>query len=119
MKALVGIAGVVATLAGILSTYLLTRRKMSGRIATSEASTLWSEGQAMRKELRDEAAQLRAEVATLRRETVTMRSAMNALQVEIVHLRDENHRLIERVETLSARLGDPDRHHNQRRDDSE
>lgn len=98
-------------------TYLGVRRKTSGSVDTSEASALWAESQSMRRELRDEAVELRAEVATLRREGEELRGSMATLQMEITQLRDENRRLRSRVETLNARLGDPNRRHNQRVDD--
>lgn len=45
-----------------LGTYLIGRRQTSGTIKTSEASTLWTESQAMRKELRDEVERLRTDL---------------------------------------------------------
>lgn len=114
------VSAVVAVVVGVVSataTYLAVRRKTSGNVATSEASDLWAESQAMRRELRDEATELRREVATLRSEATELRSTMANLLSEISHLRDENEHLTEQVEQLSIRLGDPNRVRNQRRDD--
>lgn len=43
-------------------TYLVARQKSSGRIGTSEASDLWAESQAIRRELRDEVTALRNQI---------------------------------------------------------
>lgn len=55
---LVGIA--TSLVSGIL-VYLASRRRNSGKVATSDAADLWAESNAMRKELRDEVASLRVE----------------------------------------------------------
>lgn len=114
------VPALIAILAAVVSataTYLAVRRKTSGNVGTSEASDLWAESQAMRRELRDEASELRREVATLRTEAVDLRATMTTLLNQISHLRDENGHLTEQVEQLSIRLGDPNRVRNQRHDD--
>jgi hypothetical protein len=54
--------GLATALAGALGTYIVARRRMSGSIKTSEATSLWEESQAMRKELRDELVATRDEL---------------------------------------------------------
>lgn len=50
---------IVVALIAAAGAYLGVRRKSSGRIGTSEASDLWAESQAIRRELRDEVALVR------------------------------------------------------------
>lgn len=51
IPALLGFAGVAI---GTLCTWLVARRERSGRIATTEAETLWAEATKMREELREQ-----------------------------------------------------------------
>lgn len=66
-----------------LGTYLVARRKSSGQIATSEASTLWSQAQEMRKELRDEIVKLRTDLTTEQGENADCRKQLNKLRVDM------------------------------------
>lgn len=60
--ALVTAAG--AVLAALIA-WLTSRRQSSGRIATSDATTLWSASETMRRELREEVVALRAQAIVL------------------------------------------------------
>jgi hypothetical protein len=53
IAAIVCIAAVAASGAGALTSYLLARRGASGKVATSEASVLWTQAQEMRGMLMD------------------------------------------------------------------
>ena len=64
--ALAGLAGVGLTAFGA---WWSVRHKSSGKVATTEAETLWAESQAIRRELRDEANNLRNRVTALEDET--------------------------------------------------
>ncbi len=59
-------AALVTALAAPIATYLISQRKISGRVGTSEAAQLWDESQSIRKALREEVSGLRQEVAELR-----------------------------------------------------
>lgn len=88
----VALQGVLAALTAIsasLVTWLVARRRTSGRVDTTEASTLWQEGAAMRAELRDETVSLRAEMVRMRDEAVVLRSEASTLRGEASSLRDE------------------------------
>jgi hypothetical protein len=84
------ILGTLGALLSALGAVAVTRRQRSGKIDTTEAETLWAEGQAMRRELRDEAIALRAEVVALRVESVAMRTESAAMRAELVVLREES-----------------------------
>jgi peptidoglycan hydrolase CwlO-like protein len=79
----VAIIGVLGTVTVALVTYLVARRQNSGRIATSDASTLWVESQAMRKELRDEVLLLRTDVRELRTEIQALKEEIDRLRVRL------------------------------------
>ncbi len=80
------IVGVVVT---PLLSYLVSRRKSSGRINTTEAATLWEEAEKMREAYREEAIQLRTEAAGLRAEVAALRGEVSALTASIAELRSE------------------------------
>jgi uncharacterized coiled-coil DUF342 family protein len=86
------VIAVVAASTGIVTTvltYLLSKRRSSGSVETSEASELWRESAALRDQLRTEAATLRAEVESMRAEAAAMRTEMAALRAETAQLREE------------------------------
>lgn len=58
-------AGVLTALITSLGAYLLTARKMSGRITTSSATELWAEAGAIREDYRDQLEKANARVAGL------------------------------------------------------
>lgn len=53
----------VVALIAASGTYLVARRTRSGDIGTSDASDLWAESQAIRKELREEVISLREQLS--------------------------------------------------------
>lgn len=68
-------------------TYLITSNKQSGRVKSTEASTLWAEAENMRKGYRDEAIQLRLEAASLRAEVLALREEVLSLRAETLTLK--------------------------------
>ncbi len=68
--------------------YLVARRKSSGRVDTTEASTLWDEASKMRQTYQEEAAECKKEQATLRAEIVFLRGEVAALRTETAALRE-------------------------------
>lgn len=60
MIALLSAVGVAVV--GSLGAYLAAARKMSGKITTTEASTLWAEADKLRGEYRNQAAAMREQL---------------------------------------------------------
>ena len=56
------LVAIVAALSAPLFAYLAAARKLSGKIQTSEASSLWAEASNLRKEYKEEVTRLRAEL---------------------------------------------------------
>lgn len=77
----IGIAAV--GMATVVVTWLTARRSHSGKIATTEASTLWETVMGELSAYREEARVLRAEVVELRNETVRLNEVIIALRVEL------------------------------------
>jgi len=84
----VGVLG--AALFGALVTYLVAIRRASGRIATTEASTLWEAAEQMREEYREQIA--------------VLNEVVKGLRDRIVHLERENDRLRAENDKLQQRL---------------
>lgn len=63
--AAIGLAGAAA---GGIGAYLIARRKGSGRVITSEATDLWKESAALRRDLYNEVTVLRSDLAKIRAE---------------------------------------------------
>jgi biopolymer transport protein ExbB/TolQ len=91
--------GIVATLAVALfaglGVWLVSRRINSGKIGTSDATTLWDASEKMREFLRDETNALRNEVAAARAEVALLRQEAATAAQEIIRLRDVNRELSE------------------------
>lgn len=85
--ALIGLAG---TLAGALAIYLTAIRKLSGRISTSEATSLWEESKAMRDDYR-------AQLEAAERRTAALEARVERLEDENSGLVLENRELREKV----------------------
>lgn len=84
------VLGVLGAALSALAAYAIAKRQRSGKIDTTEAETLWAEGQAMRQELRAETVTLREEVLALRTEAVAARNESSSLRVELATLRAES-----------------------------
>lgn len=95
------ILGVIGAAISGLVAYAVTLRQRSGRIATTEAETLWAESQGMRKELRDRAEILETEVLSLRAELAALRIEGAAMREEMVSLRQEG--TVLRAEAVALR----------------
>ncbi len=72
-----------------LLTYLVARRRSSGKVDTTEAATLWVEAGKMREEYRTEAESCRVEAEQLRVEQALLREEMAAMRQEAIVLRAE------------------------------
>jgi uncharacterized coiled-coil protein SlyX len=97
------IVALVAAVAGPLGGYIMAARKMSGKIGTSEAASLWEEAGKLRAEYRGEAEGLRKTVAT---QEVTIVE----LQLQVASLRQENQKLQQRVVDLTHQVDDQEIH---------
>ena len=78
-----GVAALIGTLAGIAATYVVARRRSSGRIATSEAADLWQASESIRHDLTEDVRALRQEVASLRSENIALRAELSAIRTRM------------------------------------
>lgn len=62
-------------------TYLAVRRRLAGRITSSEAKDLWAESSAIRQEQREVERQLRADILGLHAENAQLRHTMNQTSI--------------------------------------
>lgn len=101
------IAAVVALGAPVIG-YFVAKRRLSGRIETSEAGTLWNEASAMRRDLleqlRTQREQHERQMAELRDEFEEFRRQHEHCEVRISELKRENVQLKMRVAELEARV---------------
>lgn len=84
------VLGVLGAALSALAAYAIAKRQRSGKIDTTEAETLWAEGQEMRRELRAETVVLRSEVLALRSEAVAARNESSSMRLELATLREES-----------------------------
>lgn len=75
-----GLAALIGSLAGLATTYVVAKRRSSGRIATSEAADLWKASESIRHDLTQDVKALRVEVASLRAENVALRAELAAIR---------------------------------------
>lgn len=90
---ILGLISALVAVATALGSYIVIRRKSSGKIATSDASDLWAESQSIRKELRDRVAVLEAKIVELetarekdRQQIADLRAEVNVLNARIKEL---------------------------------
>jgi len=89
-----------------LLTYLVARRRSSGRIDTTEAATLWTEAEKLRKLYQDEAERLRKELTGVQEQLATLSAEITVLRKEIAIWQDKAAALQVQVEKLNKRLED-------------
>ena len=80
---------IVVALIAPLVAYLGIARRLSGRIATSDAAKLWEEARLMREEYRTRALECEQEVKRLRNEIQTCTTRNTALRRENRELRND------------------------------
>lgn len=78
------LAALIGTLAGVAATYVVAKRRSSGRIATSEAADLWKASESIRHDLTEDVKSLRLEVASLRADNVALRRELDAIRRRLV-----------------------------------
>lgn len=94
----------LSALVGALVTWMVARRRSSGKINTTEAETLWLEGQSMRADLRAEIVSLRDEVSSLRVELSSLRAEASILRTEADSAREALARCGTEVRRVRAQL---------------
>ena len=99
------IAAIAAVVAAI-GTYLEVRRRLSGSIQTSEASTLWQESTALRKRLDEELAVMRSQIEKMAEEMAALGEELRSVTQERDALAEENLKLRDRIRDLEQRVDD-------------
>ena len=79
----------IAALAAPIVTYLVAARRLSGKIATSEAATLWEEGRLIREEYRRRFEDCEKQLKVCRHELQVAVARNTILSRENRELRDE------------------------------
>ena len=97
------LAALVGTLAGVAATYVVAKRRSSGRIATSEAADLWQASESIRHDLTEDVKALRMERAS---ESIRHDEDLKALRTEMASLRAENIALLAEIAAIRSRIGD-------------
>lgn len=82
MAATAALIVAVATALGTLARYLNLNRKLSGKIATSDATQLWEASESMRKEYRDDLAAANKRLAALEGRLATVEADNHELANE-------------------------------------
>lgn len=94
------LVAVIAALAGPLLTYLVAARRLSGKIATSDASDLWTESRSIREDYQRRIEELNAVVARCEKRIELLEDRNKALYLENGQLK----RMIEEHEATIAEL---------------
>jgi hypothetical protein len=92
-----GVAAFIGTFAGGAATYVVARRKSSGRIRTSEAEILWEASESIRHDLT-------AALKTQSHELAAVKAAFAAVNAQLAALHAENDRLADEVAALRLHL---------------
>jgi len=103
MEASTWVPLVIAVIAP-LGAYLLAARKMSGKVATSDANALWKEASAIRDDYRDRITKANDRQAALETRVATLEGQNNDLVKENYELRTEITSLKTLVSTLQATI---------------
>lgn len=91
---------VIVAIATPVFAWLSANRKLSGKIATTEASELWKASEAMRVELREQIDGLRRDLAAAVKRVDQLERLNSDLVKENSELQRENRELNAKVETL-------------------
>lgn len=95
------VALIVGVVAPVLS-YITANRKLSGKIATSEAADLWAESQQMRTDLRTQLGDADKRLRLLEERVTELERLNTALVRENSALKRENRQLTLKVESLEG-----------------
>lgn len=100
---------------GPIFAYLIAARRFSGRIASSDAASLWQESSNLRKEYKSEMDELRTIVTNLRSRVIDLEDKNEVLYLENGELRAEVSRLRKENSLLKARIEELEREASQLR----
>lgn len=89
LNVLVPIGTIGSSILVALITYFVARRRGSGRVITSEATDLWKESAALRKDLYNEVTALRRELTSVRGAHAECESRLAALRRDLDALRQD------------------------------
>lgn len=102
---------IIGVVAAPLLSYLVAKRKSSGRIETTDAERLWTEAESLRRAYKDERFEdrvelqaMRAELASLRAELAVARAELAAALPELAAARAEANALRIEVDQLRTAL---------------
>lgn len=103
---------IVAAAIGPIGAYLIAARRMSGKIANSDAEQLWEESRAIREWSTNRINEYEADIDKLRKELSNLSSRFTALELENRELHNEleaarsrTNELVELVATIRERGG--------------
>lgn len=103
------VSAVAVAVAGLGGGWFAARRLNSGKVATSDATTLWAEAEKLRMLYRDEATSLRLEVVELRKEAQALRDEVISVREEAAARRREAIDRQRDVAALEATVAERDR----------
>lgn len=98
------IVPVVVAVVATLGSYLAASRRLSGRIATSEAASLWEESRSIREEYRERLAAAEARQAKLEERMADMEQLNLKLSRENSELKIRNRELVQLCERLQDKI---------------
>jgi chromosome segregation ATPase len=90
---------IIAAIVGPLGAYLLAARKLSGRVATSDATDLWAESRSIRQ-------WSTARIEALDMEVSLLRTRIGLVEQQNDALARENSRLMEQIHELNETIGE-------------
>lgn len=95
-------AAIIAAFLGPVGAYLVSARKMSGKIGTSDAEQLWAESKAIRDWSANQLASQTQEIQELRAELGRLANRCSILEEENVKLRDQLDNANEHISRLEG-----------------
>jgi predicted RNase H-like nuclease (RuvC/YqgF family) len=103
------IVALIAAVVGPVGTYIIAGRRLSGRIDTTEAASLWEESRAMRTDYRDRLAEAEKRMAKLEARIADEERANTTLTRENIDLIAKNQECEWKIEKLRERVAMLDR----------
>jgi septal ring factor EnvC (AmiA/AmiB activator) len=98
------VVALIAAIVGPLATYVVASRKLSGRIDTSEAASLWEESRDIRSDYRDRLAEAEKRMAQLEARVAEEERANTKLTRENIQLVAKNQECEWEIRKLKERL---------------
>jgi septal ring factor EnvC (AmiA/AmiB activator) len=98
------VVALIAAILGPIATYIIAARKLSGRIDTSEATSLWEESRSIRSDYRDRLAEAEKRMAKLEARIADEERANTTLTRENIDLISKNQECEWKIEKLRERV---------------